>query len=558
MPPPSELSYLANMPIFSDMTSRFAACTVLALLTSAVHAQSNSPVESKTWYTDAAFRLSEIKNETDPANARLKVGDPALISYVYDQLQDEMTAGIVEDLAKLPIDLPASLPPDSLQRGIYNFVQLGQMQVAYMPMFAKMSAQAADDLFKKAKSPISEAAWNETSLARLWIRLGEVDKALAVLDSTSSLYIEHRVDLIRAAYAAAKVNEARALADTTLDVIRKTNPDITDTFARNLSRLIVALVQCEEIEKARAVLKEMPPSVEALRAHEAICEWSLHREEPDVATADLNALIQMLEQMDEFDFDQSDACVKAAKIFTTLRRDAEAIRCLDRLDQLAAQPDPPLTLPIVWADAARIALYTTAGDRADGYIDRCAKSIAADKDATDEDRLIADVAMARVYAVGGNAEEFEKRMQSINPRLKATNSFFASSLVREMFVELAGVTRNDQLLAVISHIANRKEPGNGEIANAYAMRLARTGEIEQAWDLARSIVDRPWRLRAMIDVANHRLSIHDEGEQLAALLDVRAHEDPREAAYVMLGVGARLNGDEGYVGDAMLRRRWPD
>lgn len=531
----------------------FVAGLLCALLSSTVLAQTEDPIEHKTWYTDAALRIGEIKGQLAPSGGQLGVSDVMLASMIYDRLQDETTAATLEELAKHQFEAPTSLPKTSAQRPIYDFAQLGHLQVAYMPTFAKMSADAATDLFKKADSPDHEAALNELSLARLWMRLGEVDKALSVLDAQSSLHVEYRTELIRTAYAAAKVNEARALADSTLALILEKEKEVTDTLARSLSQLIVTLIDCDEIEKAREAMKHLPPSEDALHAYRALCAWNNAHGEEEAFTTDLNAMLEMLAKMDEFDSAQTSACVKAAQICVKLRRDAEAVKCFDRLDQLADQADPPLTLPETWAEAARIALYTTANDRADGYLARCTKSIAADKDASEEDNLRADVAIARVYGIRGDIAEFNKRLASINERQKTINSFMAKSALQETFIELAGVTRDETLLAQITLQATKRSIEAGPLALALTKRYLATGQIDEAWKLATTMYHPHWRLRAIIEVTDSRLQMHDDAERLAALLDVRGLPDPRVAAYVSLAVGTRLEGSSGYAGDRWMR-----
>lgn len=530
-----------------------AALAAIGLLASVASAQDSSPNEPKTWYTSAARKLVIFDEPLKAPGEAIPLSDAVLASMIYDTFQDENTSHTLEEMAKLEFKTPASLKADSPQRGIYNFVQLGHLQVAFMPTFARMSADAADDLYKKAKSPISEAAWNDDALAHLWVRLGDVDKALDVLDPTSSLYVEERCNLIRQAFAAAKAEEARKLADSTLEYIRKASPDVTDTHAKNLSLLIIALCDSGEIDRARVVMKELPPSEEALPAYRALCEYDSTHGEEELFVGDLNAMIDMLSKIDEFDSAQSSACVQAAEICVKLRRAAEAVRCFDRIDELSNRADPPLTLPLTWAEAARVSLYTTANDRANGYLTRCAKTLAADKDATEADQLEADIAMARVYGVAGNVAEFEKRMTSINPRLKTTKSYIATYAIRAMFVELAQVTRDEQMLNTIKELVERHQEGDGQIALGYIRRLIRTGELATARALADEIPERQWRTRALIETIHARLDIPDEAEQRAALDDANAIEDPRVAAYVLFSVGAKLSGNEGYLLGPHLR-----
>jgi tetratricopeptide (TPR) repeat protein len=531
----------------------FVAGLLCTFLSSSVLAQDADPIEPRTWFTEAAYRIGEIKGQLAPSGGTIGVSDTMLASMIYDRLQDEATAATLEALAKQTFEAPPDLPKTSVQRPVYDFTQLGHLQVAYMPLFAKMSADAAHDLFRKAESPDREKALTRMSIARLWVRLGEPVKALELFDAASPIHVEERVELIRTAYAAAKVDVARSLAGGTLAHILQADKESPHTLARHLATLVETLVDCDEIESAREAMTKLPPSEDALRAYRALLEWDRAHGEEDAFASDLNAMLEMLGKMGEFDWSQTNACVKAAEICVKLRRGAEAVACLNRLDQLADQPDPPLTLPGTWAEAARISLYTTANDRADQYLARCAKAIAADTDASDEDKLRADIAMARVYAVGGNIEEFNKRLATINERQKTIDSFFAKLAIRDLYLELARVTRDESLLAQITAQANQRSIEAGPLAMALTMRNLATGQIDEAWKLASRIYHPHWRLRALIEVTHARLQIYDDAERLAALLDVRGLPDPRVAAYVSFAVGARLEGSEGYAGDRWMR-----
>ena len=518
----------------------------LPLLVNAALAES-LPSEPRTWYDAAAKKVPDFQGHVSSADGDTPIGDAELCCFLFDVARSVELGDAIEALASNPFDAPIMIRDDTAASGTWQLATLGLMQTTFIPQLGEISTGGADDLLRQLKTQSSDPRDGRGAVMLAWARLGNAEKVISLFPLAGDDWSTEAAEALRAAKAAGKRDAQKVIAAEMLQLARAERNKAKAAWA--FSDLILALIDTDQMDDARAALKIIPADRHALIAFEAMIKHDHAREEPAVLEADLKAMVALVEKISPDGKDRVVGCVDAAIVSSQSHDDATAVKCLDAFDRYDADPKSVPADALTVAKLAHAALYTTQRERSDALL---AKAVARVKeDDTDEYKQRCEVAFAAVYGIDGNMAEFDRRAAVIDKVVKERSLLFAESDMEQARIDIVRTTRDAKVLNAMIKLASPDQ--YPQLRAALAIRFQVAGKPEDAWKVVRSIEDNRWRARASIEIAAQRMEILDEAEQKATLEAVDAIENPREAALVLLGVGHRLEGDAGTVADDNLR-----